>query len=372
MAGAKRIELQWLRALAAAEVAFAHSDLLTKHFTDYRLVNELWYQPLRGIGVELFFILSGYVICMRIRSYATGGAFMRSRIRRLFPLYAIFTTLVLLTFLINPAWRLNNFHLGLTSIVQSYLIMPQWNFPILGVGWTLEHEMIFYWLVGLVMLRWSMDGRARLVIAWILAIMGFVGCLQGPQPGYGLWPFHIFSPYMFAFGFGWLLCCVEEMDRPAWLGNLALFAAIAATAYFAGTEFGDRLVFRIAFVALIFYGFIACRRAFESDNLVNRIALTAGDASFSIYLSHWFVLSAIGKLLGVVQPPAYSAGLVRLLGVAASITIGIWLFKVLEKPLDLWLRKGGSAADFPWLRLLPWPAPGRVDERDSSGASKIE
>jgi exopolysaccharide production protein ExoZ len=372
MAGAKRIEIQWLRALAATEVAFAHSDLLTKHFTDYRLVNEWWYQPLGGIGVELFFILSGYVICMRIQSYATGRAFLVSRIRRLFPLYLIFTSLVLLTYFINPAWRLNNFHLGLTSIVQSYLILPQWNFPILGVGWTLEHEMIFYWLVGLVMFGWSMEGRARLAIAWILAILGFIGCLQGPQPGYGLWPFHIFSPYMFAFGVGWLVCCLEEMDWPARIANLALFAAIAGVAYFAGTEFGDRLLLRIAIVALIFCGFVACRKAFESNNLPNRIALLAGDASFSIYLSHWFVLSATGKLLGVFDPPAYSAGLVRILGVMASIAIGIWLFKVLERPLDLWLRGGGSAADFPWLRFLPWPGVARANEVDSSVGPKAD
>jgi len=372
MAGAKRTEIQWLRALAAAEVAFVHSDLLTKHFTDYRLVNQWWYHPVAGIGVELFFIVSGYIICVKVQSYATSGAFIRSRIRRLFPLYLIFTTIVLLTYFINPAWRLNNFHLDLASIIQSYLILPQWNFPILGVGWTLEHEMVFYCLVALVMLGWSMEGRARLVIAWTLAIMGFIGCLQGTEPGYGLWPFHIFSPYMFAFGFGWLLCCIEELDRPAWLGKLALFAAIAAVASLAGAEFGDRLLFRIAFVALIFYGFIACRRAFESDNWLNRIAMTAGDASFSIYLSHWFVLSAIGKLLGALQPPAYSSGLVRLLGVAASIAIGIWLFKILEKPLDLWLRRGGSAADFPWLRFLPWPSSGRVNERDSRVASKVD
>jgi exopolysaccharide production protein ExoZ len=352
MAGAKRTEIQWLRALAATEVALAHSDLVTKHFSDYRLVSEWWYQPLGGAGVELFFILSGYVICMRIQTYSTGGAFMLSRIRRLFPLYAIFTTLVLLTYFINPAWRLNNFQLSLTSIAQSYLILPQWKSPILGVGWTLEHEMVFYWLVGLVMLGWSMQSRARPAIAWILTAMGFLGCLQGPEPGYGLWPFHIFSPYMFAFGFGWLLCCVEEMGVPARTASLAIFAAIGIVAYTAGTEFGDRLLFRIALMALIFYGFIASRRMFESDNLMNRLAVKAGDASFSIYLSHWFVLSAIGKLLGALDPPAYTADFLRGLGILTSIAIGVWLFQVLERPVDLWFR-GDRSVDVPWLRFIP-------------------
>ena len=349
---AKRNEIQWLRALAATEVVFVHSDLLTKHFTDYRLIAED--APLAGIGVELFFILSGYVICMRAPSYATGRAFMTSRILRLFPMYWIFTSLVLLAYFINPAWQQGGGfdQLSLTRIAQSYLTLPQWDYPILGVGWTLEFEMVFYWLVALAMLGWSMTGHARLAIAWLLVVMGFIGCLQGPEPGWGVWAFHIFSPYMLAFGFGWLLCCVEAMDRPARIKNLALFVTIAGAAYLVGTEFGDRLLFRIAFVGLIFYGFIACRWAFTSDNLINRIVMKAGDASFSIYLSHWFVLSPLGKLLGTVHPPAYSSELVRFLGVAASIAVGVWLFNNLEKPIDRCLRSGGTAADFPWLRLL--------------------
>jgi exopolysaccharide production protein ExoZ len=354
MAAVKRIEIQWLRAIAAIEVAFIHSDLVTKHFTDYRISSEWWYQPLGGIGVELFFILSGYVICMRVPTYATGSEFLISRVRRLFPLYWVFTSLVLITYFLHPAWRLNNFDPSLTSVVQSYLIMPQWGFPILGVGWTLEHEMVFYALVALVMFGWSMTGPAKVAIAWILALMGFIGCVQGGQPGWGLWPFHLFSPYMFAFGFGWLLCCAEQMERPARIAHLVLFAIIAALAHFAGSEFGDRLLFRILFVALIFYGFIACRAAFTSDNLPNRIAMKVGDASFSIYLSHWFVLSAVGKLLGAVQPAEYLSEPIRILGLAFSVAVGFWLFNVLEKPLDRYLRGGGLPTDFPWLRRWSW------------------
>lgn len=353
MAAARRIEIQWLRALAATEVAIVHSDLLTKYFTDYRLVGEWWYQPIGGVGVELFFILSGYVICMRAPFHASAGAFMRSRVMRLFPLYWVFTSIVLLTYFINPTWRLNNFHLDLNTIAQSYLILPQWNFPILGVGWTLEHEMVFYWLVTLVMLRWSMAGSARFVIAWLLVAMGFIGCLQGPAPGYGLWPFHIFSPYMFAFGFGWLLCCLEDMDRQMRLGNLAFIGIIAGFAYFFGTSFGGRLVLRIAFAAVVFYGFIAFRREFTAENRLNRLVLKVGDASFSIYLSHWFVLSALGKLLSLLQPPAYTSGLIRGIGVAISIAVGMWLYEMLEKPLGVWLRRGASVRDLLRPRLQP-------------------
>jgi exopolysaccharide production protein ExoZ len=355
----RRTEIQWLRALAAGEVVLCHSDLLTKHFSDYRLIDSAWFQLLGGIGVELFFIVSGYVICMRAPSAGTAWAFFRSRLRRLYPMYWIFTSLVVLTYGINPLWRLNNFDTGFVSFASSYLILPQWGFPILGVGWTLEHEMMFYLFVALVMLIWGMNGPAKLAVGWSLGVIGLVGCvLVVPEPGPSLWVAHVFSPYMFAFGFGWLLRCAEEMDRPARLWTLGAFAALALIAYWLGGDLGDRLVGRIALAAVVFCAFIAFRAAFESDSRLNRAGWLLGDASFSIYLSHWFVLSGLGKLMGTLQPPAFTAEAVRLFGVALSIAIGVWIFVLLERPIDRFLRRGGGSSQgapaFPRFPSLSW------------------
>ena len=82
----KRYELQWLRALAASEVVVCHSDLLTKHFSDFRIGSLTWYYPLSGMGVELFFVLSGYIICMRAPSIDNGPRFLLSRILGLYPM----------------------------------------------------------------------------------------------------------------------------------------------------------------------------------------------------------------------------------------------------------------------------------------------
>ncbi len=343
----RRTEIQWLRALAASEVVFCHSDLVTKHFTDFRLIDSWWYKPLEGIGVEIFFMVSGYVICMRAPTHATGGTFLLSRIRRLFPMYWIFTTLVVLTYLANPDWRLANFGLGLSSLLKSYLILPQMGFPILGVGWTLEHEMIFYGFVALMMTFWGMSASVRMAVAWCLATMGFLGCLHGPEPGPSVWTFHIFSPYMFAFGFGWLIRCVEEMSPHDRLRNVALFVAMECAAYVIGTDYGDRLMLRVIFAASVFTAFIGCRRYFEATTMLGRIGWRLGDASYSIYLSHWFVLSAIGKGLGILQPPAMASGPVRLLGIAVSIVVGLGIYAALEKPIDRWLRHG-SLPEFRW------------------------
>jgi peptidoglycan/LPS O-acetylase OafA/YrhL len=340
-----------LRGLAATEVVICHSDLVTKHFTSFRLAETSWYQPLLGIGVEVFFMVSGYVICMRAATHPSGGAFLFSRIRRLYPMYWIFTSLVVLAFLINPAWRLNNFDASPLSLLQSYLILPQWRFPILGVGWTLEHEMIFYAFVALMMVFWSMEGRAKFVLPWLLAAFGFVGSLMVVlPPGQGsansehsLWLAHVFSPYMLAFGFGWLVRCAEEMSPPARVLSLTMYVAVGVAAYLLSTGYGSHLVARLALAAAIFGAFIASRRLFEAEGLVNQLAWRFGDASFSIYLSHWFVLSGLGKIMGVLHTPSAASGVVRALAVGLCVVIGYGIYFVLEKPLDRWLRRRGGA-----------------------------
>jgi peptidoglycan/LPS O-acetylase OafA/YrhL len=202
------------------------------------------------------------------------------------------------------------------------------------------------------MLLWSMHGPGRLAVPWLLAGMGLVGSLHGPEPGYSLIAYHVFSPYMFAFAFGWLLRCVEEMRGPGRFWHMALFAGVGVAAYYIGSEVGERLVVRIGVAALVFWAVIACRRAFEADNKLNRAGWLLGDASYSIYLSHWFVLSGIGKAMGVLQPPVLAAEVVRALGVALSIAIGVWIFAMLEKPIDRWFRRGGSWAEIPLPRFL--------------------
>ncbi len=347
----RRTEIQWLRALAACEVVVCHSNLLTKHVST-QIITPTWYQPLSAIGVELFFIVSGYVICMRVRPSDKGGAFLASRILRLYPMYWIFTSLAVAAFLLNPAWHLNNFDPDLVSMAKSYLILPQMGFPILGVGWTLEHEMIFYAFVAVMLLTIGGGHPAKLCLAWLLAGFGAIGLIMGAPPspmiagapGAGSSPLlsHIFSPFMFAFGFGWLVRTLEGMTPSRMALNALPFAVLAAMPLWFAPEWGLMPGYRIGAAALVFMGFISCRGIF-ADNALNRLVWTLGDASFSIYLSHWFVLSACGKLLGRLGMPAPLELPVRIIGICFSVAVGIAIFNAIEKPIDRRLRRRGAA-----------------------------
>lgn len=79
----RRPDLEWLKALAALEVVVCHSDLAVKHFSG-ALLSRSWYLPV--IGVEVFFVVSGYLICLRASACPGALAFMRARFLRLLPL----------------------------------------------------------------------------------------------------------------------------------------------------------------------------------------------------------------------------------------------------------------------------------------------
>jgi exopolysaccharide production protein ExoZ len=334
----KRNEIQWLRAIAACEVVICHSDLIVKHISDSRIVLNIWYQPLVAVGVELFFIVSGYIMCMRVPASTGWGNFIGSRISRIYPMYWLFTTVAVSVGIAVPTWRLGEFTNNAGPFIRSYLILPQWGFPILGVGWTLEYEMVFYVLVTAAMVLGVTRGRRMVAFACVLAGLGCIGSALGQYTEGSPLLFHTVSPYMFAFGAGWLFRALEQATRPERVFGTATFGAIVAVALWIGSEWGNQLLVRILVAALVFCGVLLARRAFQADNAVNRTLWLVGDASYSIYLSHWFVLSAGGKVLGALGIPADMDWVVRILGFFISVAVGIGSFRYIEVPLGRRLR----------------------------------
>lgn len=332
--------IQWLRAVAALEVVAWHSDLVTKHFSNFSLMDLAWYRPLGGVGVEIFFIVSGYVMCLRAPAYRSGAQFFGARFLRLAPMYWIFTSLVVVTYLLHPSWRLNTLSLDADSIFRSYLMLPQRRYPILGVGWTLEIEMMFYIQLALVLTIYAALQRSvGNAIVPVLVVAGLAGLALGTGPNGRTWDYHVASPYMLMFAFGWAICSVDR-GKVAGARNKAL--AAAALVWIVGLTIAEpdhrHLVVRMAVAAVVFMAFHALRSRLQRDVFVNRVASALGDASYSLYLSHWFVLSALGKALGALHLPITLDFAARGAGAIAAVLFALASFRYVERPLDRILR----------------------------------
>lgn len=121
------------------------------------------------LGVQFFFVISGFVICMSSWG-KTLGDFFRSRIARLYPAYwaallMVGAASVLLPVVVHPL-RSDEFLMNFTMLQQP-MGVPR----VLGVCWTLWVEMRFYVLFALFVI-WKGVTYRRVVtfcILWTLA-----------------------------------------------------------------------------------------------------------------------------------------------------------------------------------------------------------
>lgn len=139
----KIISIQLLRAFACLLVLQVH---VLKYIP---FVNIPFYG---SIGVDLFFVISGYIIASTVDKLPERGyakKFLINRFSRVAPYYYLLTLLAMLTmFFYFHGFR----NIGLTKLLPSLLFFPTRNDPVLFLGWTLDHEMFFYLIVGLSLL----------------------------------------------------------------------------------------------------------------------------------------------------------------------------------------------------------------------------
>ncbi len=138
------------------------------------------------LGVDLFFMISGFVISMTA-SNGDWRAFLTSRIVRLYPAYWACCTL---TFLLTLAIGAPRFEVGLGQyLVNLTMLQDFFNVEhVDGVYWSLVVELKFYALVLIVLLLGKIQQMQRWLALWLLlsAALEFLPALL-PAPVPGLW-----------------------------------------------------------------------------------------------------------------------------------------------------------------------------------------
>jgi peptidoglycan/LPS O-acetylase OafA/YrhL len=178
------------------------------------------------LGVELFFLISGYVILHSAQG-KTLGQFVVSRVRRLYPAYWVACTLCFVVVRLGrPAYggadwsplfdvSLREYCYNL-SMLQSFFGVHDVD----GVYWTLAVEITFYFLVSL-LLAFGWLGRLVPVLVGWLGYCTLVGPAENASP-FGLLFFPRYAPFFIA---GMLLYLLQAKQVARWqLGGLLLWA----------------------------------------------------------------------------------------------------------------------------------------------------
>jgi len=331
--------VQALRALAALAIAFLHTayDGLTMTPEAHGLARIYHSLAWEG-GVDVFFVISGFVIAWSSRSLfgRAGGTrkFLARRLARIIPLYWLMTTLFLTSLLLLPG-AINGDIGGPAYIAKSYFFIPAARpdglvQPVLGLGWTLNFEMFFYFVFA-PFLRFT---RIKAAISTAALLGGFV--LLGQT---GILPGTIMStwsqPIVLEFCAGIFLTLIP--GRVTFPTAARTVLVIAALALLVAAPPWPR-VFGLGLPAV---ALVAAAVTGPREGRLPRLEIwlvRVGDASYALYLVHPFVMRAAALLWTHLHRPGGVAAYV-VLCLIASQAAALALHRIFERPVTTWLRR---------------------------------
>lgn len=330
----KMQSIQILRAIAALSVVMLHCA-----WSWVDAEKRMFPEPifLAAYGVDLFFVISGFIICSTARATPSAANFLRKRFTRVVPYYYIqtipFVLLTLVTWGFDPA-----------RLATSFLFWPMWgprpSEPLLTVGWTLSFEVLFYTAFAGAM-RFGVRGAAVLLIAYIGAV-----ALNMAGAG-GAFSF-IGNPLLGEFLLGVLIASTPNRNLAIRGVAAILFACVILVlraehglghtydnGWWAFDPTNSFLRFLCAGLPAAFLVWGALQIEPWCRGRIVAVLSYLGDASYSIYLTHKFIILAVATVWAAIGAPPIAVAFVAY---PCGIAAGVWAFERIEKPLLAFLR----------------------------------
>jgi exopolysaccharide production protein ExoZ len=314
----KLFGIQYLRAVAAlAVVVFHAAERSGLNFV------------VGAAGVDIFFVISGFVMwTLAATRPVSTWAFYRDRLLRIAPLYWIVTLVMAVGALAGlfPRIRLTADH-----VIASLAFVPHRSpsngeiWPLLTQGWTLNLEMFFYLIFGLILFLPRERRLAMLTTTFVGLVLA--GWYFRPE-GAALVTFT--RPIMLEFLYGAVLGKFWLDSRLPGRSTGIATITIASAGFMMLVLFpkaANELLFGLLATVLV-TGAVSVER---SGPIRHRPWLSyLGDASYSIYLWHTLAISVAGKTAEVLSLGALPT---LVLGVVGGTALGVLSYELIEKPL---------------------------------------
>jgi len=338
-------EIDLLRFLAALSVVIYHYT--------YRGYSEGHYSPIAFpelgqvsrygyLGVELFFIISGYVVLLSAQG-KTVRQFFLSRVTRLYPAFWVACTL---TFLVKLLWGATPADVNMSQLLHASPVQYVVNMSMLpeflhievmdGAYWSLTVEITFYLLVA-VLISFDLLKHITLVIALWLAYTAMPGAVRGGM----LFPTLFFPAYAPYFAAGMLLYLMQLPEGRTWqryalllvsylLGLRASVGRVGSYALMYHEPFSGKVVAAVITVCFVVMALVAFRKIDLS-----RFTWLAwlGALTYPLYLLHSDIGFIIFHRLQHTTNKYVLVGGTFLLMLAAAYLVHVFIEKRLSKAL---------------------------------------
>jgi exopolysaccharide production protein ExoZ len=328
------LSIQYLRGIAATMVVFAHAN---GQFTS------AIHQDLRDVGwsgVDLFFVISGFVMTYTVATHRYSfWEFVSRRFARIGPLYWVVTIITAVGAAAVPTWFVTT-RFAWPLFLWSMVFLPAINpadgsiTPMMKLGWSINFEMFFYALFAFTL--WLKPWGRTVIVFAVFAALAVIWKTFHPV----FRPLEFYAnPISFEFVFGCVLGALFLDGRflrfPLAISFSVLAVAVATVPIGAIIDDGlqARTIWRGVPAALIVAALVAIElRVPLRNEWLHRI----GDATYSIYLSHIFVVMGIRKVMMAFGLLDNAEWPFVILSVVLSVGTGLLLYQYGEKRLNHW------------------------------------
>jgi peptidoglycan/LPS O-acetylase OafA/YrhL len=327
--------LDGLRGIAALAVVlyhytFRYDALYSHHFSleKYEILK------LGYLGVDLFFIISGFVIFMSIEATDKFKTFVINRFSRLFPAYWF---AVLFTFIVVIIFGLQDREVSLLVMIANLTMLNGFlGIPYVdGVYWSLMVELTFYAFISF--FYFYLNKKFVLVnflsLVWISFYFNYFKSIETSYDLINIVSFLLSMDYLHLFGagIGFYLLSIGESKMLAWL---LIVSSVIHTSMF---ETGAPLIVLFSFYfifMIVIYG--------NSNILSLRIFTYLGSISYSLYLVH----QNIGY---IIINYAYDYSISPYYALALAVIASIFISHVITKYIEMEYNKKLKRKLHKWL-----------------------
>lgn len=322
----KKIEVvQIIRLFASICIIIYHSNIFGEH---------------GYFAVDIFSVMSGYILMYSTQRINSKQHFLYNRWIRIAPLYWFFTFCTYILIYYVPSLSIMS-EAKIPYLLKSMFFIPfvnekGYSVPIMGIGWTLNYEMLFYFIFWIAMM---VNHRYRGVISsGIISII--VACGYICKIDNYLWE-HYTNSFMLEFVFGIVLFYLKDLvkrnaeSRKYKVLSAGLcFLCMCIMAFDIGVNTNVIRSIRLGVPAFIFVLIVISY--FEQKSFPKWL-VCLGNATYSIYLLEYFTTAFYKAVVGYFAP-IIGGGLFVII-LVGTLVMGYFIHILMEKPTYIKLKK---------------------------------
>lgn len=312
--------IQALRGFAALSVLWLHACYKDSVYSN----GDLTGLAFGNIGVDMFFIISGFIMLHSIKPTTNPYDFILKRLIRIYPFYWLTSLIALIGYFFAP----NLVNSGRESdLLSTFFLLPTEVGYLNPNAWTLSFEIYFYSILFFCLI---LNFRLRVFLSTIVILsLAVFGAFLNPISNWGRF---LSNSILFEFVFGFILYYIYvnfirgNKFTLLWsiLSLLALYIPLDALPSERFIQSGIPAFFICLFI-------VSLESIFELKPVP--LLMKLGDSSYSLYLVHAFVLSGFSFIFSKIPLIINNSYVFVALLVVISIFLGYLCFILVERPL---------------------------------------